>query len=339
MNPANTATDRFYIVKSVIKKTSAKGDPYLDLMLTDANGEISSKVWDFKESAHGWIAPNMIVKVRGNEEIWNEKKQFRLQRIRHIAPDDHIVMSDLVPCAPYESSALFEEIDHIVDTFENTELQALVRYLYNAYKEKILVCPAAVRLHHAICGGLLYHTLSVVRLAQSVCTIYPFVDRDLLLAGAILHDLAKTTELDVGEAGIASGYTVDGTLLGHLVMGALEVEKAAQALGTSHETAVLLQHLLLSHHGVPEFGCAVRPMCLEAELLSMLDHLDATVNQIAGATAHVEQGKFSEKLWALDQRRFYQHRPPQEGRTELGLPLRQESQEEKNTSFLEGPQN
>ena len=98
---------------------------------------------------------------------------------------------------------------------------------------------------------------------------------------------------------------VDGTLLGHLVMGALEVEKAAQALGTSHETAVLLQHLLLSHHGVPEFGCAVRPMCLEAELLSMLDHLDATVNQIAGATAHVEQGKFSEKLWALDQRRFY----------------------------------
>ncbi len=326
MNPPNPANvvDRFYIVKSVVKKVSAKGDWYLDLMLVDANGEISSKVWDFKESAHGWIAPNMIVKVRGNEEIWNEKKQFRLQRIRRVAPDDEIVMSQLVPCAPYESADLFDEIDRVVAGFENTELQALVRYLYQKYKEKILLCPAAVRLHHAICGGLLYHTLSVVRLAQAACEIYPFVDKDLLLAGAILHDLAKTEELDMGETGIASGYTVDGTLLGHLVMGAVEVEKAAQELGTSHQTVVLVQHLLLSHHGVPEFGCAVRPMCLEAELLSMLDHLDATVNQIAAATAHVEPGQFSEKLWALDQRRFYQHRPPQEGLTQLGLPLRQE---------------
>ena len=326
MNPPNPANvvDRFYIVKSVVKKVSAKGDWYLDLMLVDANGEISSKVWDFKESAHGWIAPNMIVKVRGNEEIWNEKKQFRLQRIRRVAPDDEIVMSQLVPCAPYESADLFDEIDRVVAGFENTELQALVRYLYQKYKEKILLCPAAVRLHHAICGGLLYHTLSVVRLAQAACEIYPFVDKDLLLAGAILHDLAKTEELDMGETGIASGYTVDGTLLGHLVMGAVEVEKAAQELGTSHQTVVLVQHLLLSHHGVPEFGCAVRPMCLEAELLSMLDHLDATVNQIAAATAHVEPGQFSEKLWALDQRRFYQHRPPQEGLTQLGLPLRPE---------------
>lgn len=336
MNPPNapSATDRFYIVKSVTKKVSSKGDPYLDLMLMDAKGEISSKVWDFKESAHGWIAPDMIVKVRGNEEIWNEKKQFRLQRIRHVSPEDHIVMSDLVPCAPYEGAGLFEEIDRIVDTFENTELQKLVRYLYNKYKEKILVCPAAVRLHHAVCGGLLYHTLSVARLAQAVCAIYPFVDRDLLLAGALLHDLSKTAELDVGEAGIASGYTVDGTLLGHLVMGALEIEKAAQELGTSHQTVVLLQHLLLSHHGVPEFGCAVRPMCLEAELLSMLDHLDATVNQIAGAISQVEQGGFSEKLWALDQRRFYQHRPPQEGRAELGLSPQPGKQEEEPSASL-----
>ena len=298
-------SDFFYIVKSAAKKVSSKGDTYLDLVFMDAKGEISSKLWDYKEEAHSWIQPNMIVKVRGAEEIWNEKKQFRLQRIRRVCPEDRFRLSDLVPCAPYEGEDLFETILQITDSFSDEGLKGLVQDILTRYKEKIIVCPAAVKLHHAVCSGLLYHTLSVVRLAQAACGVYPFLDSDLLLSGAILHDISKIDELKVEETGIASGYTPRGQLLGHLVMGAMEIEAAGTRLGVDPERLLLLEHMLISHHGVPEFGSDVRPMCLEAQVLAALDDLDAKVNQISCAVSQVEKGGFSEKMWALDQRRFY----------------------------------
>ena len=172
-------------------------------------------------------------------------------------------------------------------------------------REALLTCPAAVRVHHAVCGGLLYHTLSIVRLAEGVCAVYPFVRRDLLLCGAILHDIAKTEEFAVDQTGLATGYTARGDLLGHLVMGAMAVEHAADALGTPPETRMLVQHMLLSHHGTPEHGAAVAPMLLEAELLSMLDGMDAAVYQIEAALPAALPGGFTQKLWPMDQRKFY----------------------------------
>lgn len=310
-------SDCFFIVKSVAKKVSSKGDTYLDLIFVDAKGEISSKLWDYKESAHSWIAPNMIVKVRGTEEMWNDKKQFRLQRIRRVCAEDQLKMSDLVPCAPYEGEALFDEVFALTQAFEDEELKQIVQDILVRCKEQMIVCPAAVKLHHAMCSGLLYHTLSVVRLAQGVCGVYPFINRELLVSGAILHDISKINELKVEESGIASGYTTEGVLLGHLVMGAMEVEETAKRLQVDREKAVLLEHMLLSHHGLPEYGCAVRPMCLEAEVLSALDNLDATVNQISTALSAVEKGSFSEKLWALDQRKFYNYNGLQEPKADV----------------------
>lgn len=333
--PLGNVADYFFIVKSAVRKTSSKGDFYLDLMLMDAKGEISAKLWDYKETAHGWIEPNMIVKVRGYEEMWNDKKQFRIQRIRHIGPDDEFQMDALVPCAPYDGEQLFGHLALLVRGFTEEPLRQLVLTLITRYKEKMLVCPAAVKLHHAVCGGLLYHTLSVVGLAEGVCSVYPFVNRELLLSGAILHDLAKIDELQVEETGIASGYTKKGILLGHLVMGAMEVEKTGLSLGTPEETVTLLCHMLLSHHGIPEYGCAVRPLFLEAEILSQLDNLDATVNQITASLSNIEKGGFGDKLWSLDQRRFYNHAGAGEAIARIGdLPTRQEPVE--NTAPEEG---
>ena len=302
--------DYFFIVKAAAVKTSSRGDRYLDMTLANAKEELPAKLWDYKENMYDWLAPGMIVKVRGNEELWNEKKQFRVQRIRRVGPDDHLNMRQIVPCAPYDGEDMFLQIREMIDRFQDEELKKLVGYLFNRRHEKLLICPAAVRLHHAICGGLLFHTMTVARLCESVCKIYPFVKRDLLLSGAILHDLSKMDELCVEETGIASGYTVKGELLGHLVMGAMEVEKAALELGISQEKVTLVQHMLISHHGLPEYGCAVRPAFLEAELLSMLDNMDAEVNQIVTAIETVEPGGFSAKLWSLDQRKFYN---PSEG--------------------------
>lgn len=156
-------------------------------------------------------------------------------------------------------------------------------------------------------GGLLLHTLSIVRLCEGVCRVYPFVDADLLIAGAVLHDIAKLTEFEVGNAGIASGYTTEGNLIGHLVKGAMMIDEAAKKLGIPPDKSMLLQHMVLSHHGEPDFGAAVRPAFLEAELLSELDLMDARVYEIAEAIAPLQPGAFSNRLWALENRKMYNH--------------------------------
>lgn len=303
--PTTPVMDRYFIIKTAAKKVSSKGDSYLDMIFMDAEGEIPAKLWDYKPEAHDWIAGGMIVKVRGNEELWNDKKQFRIQRIRRLAPGDDVDMRALVPCAPFDGAEMLAQLEGIVSSFADEALKRLASHLLEQNRARLLICPAAVKLHHAVCGGLLYHTLSIARVAEGVCSVYPFLNRDLLMTGVILHDIAKLDELQVEETGIAGGYTVQGELIGHLVMGAMMVRDAAKELDVPEETAVLVEHMLISHHGIPEYGCAVRPMVLEAEVLSMLDNLDAAVNQITTSLATVEPGGFGQKLWSLDQRKFY----------------------------------
>ena len=297
----------YCLVKSVEKKLNVKGVPYLDMTLTDRTGEIGAKLWDYREEIHGWIAPNMLVKVRGVVSEFNGADQFRTERIRPVSDADGVRIEDFVPSAPYDGEAMLRAILDVVDTFENAQLQQLVRAVLEEKKAQLLYWPAAFKLHHAVRGGLLYHTLSLLRLAQQVSVIYPFVDRELLLAGTILHDVAKTEEFDVAKTGVASGYTAEGTLIGHLVRGAMIIEEKAQQLGTDREIVMLLEHMLLSHHGEPEFGAAVRPMFLEAEILSSLDMLDARIFEMQAAITGVAKGEFSARQWALDNRKFYNH--------------------------------
>ncbi len=297
----------YCLVKTVEKKLNVKGVPYLDMTLTDRTGEIVAKLWDFREEIHGWIAPNMLVKVRGVISEFNGADQFRTERIRPVSDADGVRVEDFVPSAPYDGEAMLRAIFEVVDGFRNAQLQQLVRAVLEDKKVQLLYWPAAFKLHHAVRGGLLYHTLSLLRLAQQVSDIYPFVDRELLLAGTILHDVAKIEEFNVAQTGIASGYTAEGTLIGHLVRGAMVIEKKAQELGTDKETVMLLEHMLLSHHGEPEFGAAVRPMFLEAEILSSLDMLDARIFEMQSAIAGVAKGDFSARQWALDNRKFYNH--------------------------------
>ena len=167
--------------------------------------------------------------------------------------------------------------------------------------------PAALKLHHAMLGGLMYHTMSIVRMAEEMCKIYPTINRELLLSGAILHDVAKTWELEQSKTGLAKGYTTEGELIGHLVKGAMIIDETAKKLGIECEEVTLLEHMIISHHGVPEYGAAVRPMFLEAIVLSMLDDLDATIFEVNHATNKVDAGSFTDRQWALDNRKLYNH--------------------------------
>ena len=303
----NGLYEGFALITKSEKKVTAKGKDYLDLTLSDKDGEISAKYWDYNESVQGKFPAETLVKVRGTISQYNGADQFRVERIRKATDADDVNMADFVRSASYSGEYMYAQLSECVNGFSDADFKKLVSYMLEQNKEKLLYWPAAYRLHHALRGGLLMHTLSIVRLCEGVCKVYPFVNRDLLLSGAILHDIAKLSEFVVGDTGIASGYSVEGNLIGHLVMGARMVDEAAKALAIPAEKSMLLQHMVLSHHGEPDFGAAVRPLFLEAELLSELDLMDARVYQIHDATAPLQKGAFTNRMWALEDRKMYNH--------------------------------
>lgn len=299
--------DGFCIIKSIDKKTSSKGDTYLDIMLGDSQGEINAKLWRYVPELHGEYAANDLVKIRGLISQYNGQDQLKIEKIRHIYPEDNVNAADFVKAADYSGEDMFNELLSIADNFSDNDLKTIVTEILKDNRLALLYWPAAFKLHHAIRGGLLLHTLSIVRLAQGVCKVYPFVDSELLISGAILHDIAKLSEFEVASTGIATGYSVEGNLLGHLTMGAMIINKYAEKLNINAKTAMLLEHMVLSHHGEPEFGAAVRPMFIEAELLSELDLMDSRIYEMQEAVSATKAEDFSGRIWAMDNRKLYNH--------------------------------
>ncbi len=304
--------DGFCIIKTLERKTSSKGDAYLDMMLGDSEGEINAKLWRYTPELHGEYNVNDLVKIRGVISQYNGADQLKIEKIRHTYAEDNVDIADFVKTAGYDSEQMYNELFSIAEGFKDEELKAIVTAILKDNRMCMLYWPAAFKLHHAVRGGLLLHTLSIVRLAQAVCGIYPFVDRELLISGAIVHDIAKLSEFTVADSGIATGYSVEGNLLGHLAMGAMAIEKYAEKLGVSRKTAMLLEHMVLSHHGEPEFGAAVRPMFIEAELLSELDLMDSRVYEMREAVQGTNIEDFSGRIWAMDNRKLFNH-----GRTDI----------------------
>ncbi|MBD5082624.1 MAG: HD domain-containing protein [Clostridiales bacterium] len=301
----NGMCDGFVILKKCDVKNSKNGSAYLDLILGDKEGEIPAKLWDYKED--GLYETEMIVKVRGTIEQYNGKDQFRIAQIRPVSSADDYNIADLVPASEVGGEQIFNMLLKRVNAFKDNDLKSIVLSILESKKELLVSCPAAFRLHHAMVGGLMLHTMSIVRMAEEICKIYPNIDKELLLSGAILHDTAKTWEFELSKTGLVKGYSTEGELIGHLVKGAMYVEETAKQLGIKSEKVVLLQHMILSHHGVPEFGSPIRPMFLEAEILSSLDSLDATIFEINNATGKVKAGEFTDRQWALDNRKLYNH--------------------------------
>lgn len=302
----NGTVEGFALVKTCDKKTAKNGSVFLDLHLADKSGEINAKMWDFREGAF-LPEPNSIVKIRGVISEYNGTPQLRIDRIRAKWDNDNVDMADIIPSADYSGEFMMQTIRNKVNAFSNDALKMLVNAVLDEYGSRMIDCPAAFRLHHAIRGGLLMHTLSIVKLCECVASIYPTVDRELLISGAILHDVCKTDEFVISSSGLVDGYTAEGTLVGHLVMGAMAIDRIARENNIDRDTAMLLEHMLISHHGEPEFGAATRPLFLEAEILSELDSLDANIYEIENCLADVAPREFSNRQWALHDRKFYNH--------------------------------
>ncbi len=297
----------FCLIKTMDKKVTAKGVPYLDMVLTDSSGEISAKLWDYRENIHKDLEANTVVKVRGTLSVFNDADQLKVERIRPTTESDGVRIDDFVPNAGFGGEEMYAEIMKAVDGFKNDELKLLVKTIYERNRDRLLYWPAALRLHHAVRGGLLFHTLSILKLAQGVVKVYPYIDSDLLFTGVILHDIAKLDEFEVSPVGISTAYSADGELIGHLVRGAMDVALTGKELGIDEHTLMLVEHMLISHHGEPDFGVAQRPKFLEAEVLSQLDQLDSRVYIFTQCSDAVDVGDFTARQWALDNRRLYNH--------------------------------
>ena len=312
--PANTYVEGVYSLINPQMGTTRAGKAYLKCLLRDATGEVVARQWSFDEGAFGTLSSAGFVWAAGHTQLYNGQVQFIVEQIKPVQVDEEELAS-LLPTTTRNIDEMFQELSKILGTLKHPAIKALAD-VYLADGELMAGfrrSPAAMILHHAFIGGLLEHTLQLLKLAEAILPMYENLNRDLVLMGLFLHDLGKTAEL-TWEKGF--DYTTDGNLIGHVVRGAiwLQVKAAIAAKQSGHrlpsDALRVLQHIILSHHGEPEYGAAKLPSTPEAIFIAILDNLDAKTH-MALVNARPDQGPavgsrgdFTDKLWALGTRLY-----------------------------------
>ena len=293
--------DGFLLCRAAAQKTSSNGGKYLDMTLCDISGEVNAKMWDGLTPAPE-IA--QVLRIRGMMLEYNGRPQLRVDKMRPATEADQYDMELLAPCAPDSPEKMKGEIYDRVNAIADPQLRALVLRRLDQCGDQLNYYPAASKLHHAERSGLLHHTSTMLRMAGHVCEIYPQLDADLLAAGVVLHDLCKIDEMDSDEIGMVSDYTVQGLLIGHLVGGVAEIHQLGKEIGVRSELLIMLEHMILSHHDLPEYGSPKPPMFPEAEVLHTLDLLDARMFEMTRALKNAKPGGFTERIWSLERKLY-----------------------------------
>ena len=303
----------FFMAKTLAIKVGANGKQYLDILLADKSGEISGKKWDVSDAEYPVlkaIGEKSIVKIKAVVTEWAGQLQLRVQRIRAAALDDGQHMEDFVKAAPEVPEDMFGYIYETAGSMKDQDLKKLCIKLLTDNREKLMYYPAAQKNHHAELAGLLYHMKRMLMTGERICEVYTNLNRDLLCAGVIIHDIEKLNEIMADPDGIATGYSFEGQLLGHIIQGVKTIDRLTLELGFPREKAIMLEHMILSHHYEPEFGSPKKPLFPEAEALHYLDVLDARMFDMQDALVSTLRGTFSERVSALDNRKLYK---PNEG--------------------------
>ncbi len=301
----------FFLIRKVESKTTGGGSKYLDILLGDSSGEIVARMWGCSPEDEVQLVKNILVKVKGNVVEWQGKKQVKIEKIRPVIDEDGVNINEFIPVAPISSEDMYDDLFQYVKKIEDKKIREMVQLIIAESGERLLTHPAAVQNHHAIRSGLLYHTLTMLQAGEKISEIYTFLDKNLLFAGIILHDISKIDELDANKLGLATEYTGEGQLLGHIIQGIKRIEKAAHKVGLDEESSILLQHMVLSHHYEPEFGSPKKPMIPEAEVLHYLDILDARLYDMQKALGEIQPGEFTDKVWVLNNRKLYKNQKKQ----------------------------
>ncbi|MDD6154477.1 MAG: OB-fold nucleic acid binding domain-containing protein [Eubacteriales bacterium] len=298
----------YFMVKNPALRVGSNGKQYFDVTLCDKTGEVSSKKWDVNGSDSdnlSMLKDGDVIRIKARVNEWQGAKQFRLQKIRRLESVDHINMQDYIKAAPEDPKVMYDYIHSVAESFEDQDLKKLCLRVLDDNKDKWMYYPAASRNHHAEFAGLLWHVKRMLMNGQKVCEVYTDLKRDLVCAGVIVHDIAKIWEIKSNEFGVSPGYSVEGNLLGHIVMGIKYLDGLMDELDFPQEKKLMVEHMVLSHHYEPEYGSPKRPMFPEAEVLHYLDILDARLFDMFDALSGAEKGGFSEKVWTLDNRKIY----------------------------------
>jgi 3'-5' exoribonuclease len=273
-----------------IRKTRL-GDQYLSLILGDASGGLPAKMWP--DAVKRWgtdFRLGMIVKVDGRVENYQDSLQVVVEKMRKSEESEVPDMAAIIPSTRYDPEELFSELIDKAREIKTPAIAELTTGLLIAHKAELLVHPAAEVVHHAYRGGLLEHSVTVARKVDAIATLDTDINKDLAVAGAILHDIGKLDEIRPD----GRSRTVEGRLLGHLLLGSRMIRDAAAALGVGNEPWITdLEHIVLSHHGAAEFGSPVNPLSREALLVHFMDNLDSRLKIVEEALESRDAEGFS----------------------------------------------
>ncbi|MGA1981954.1 MAG: HD domain-containing protein [Acidobacteriaceae bacterium] len=271
----NAQVTTYFAVSSFsVRDKKTGGGQYLALTLSDKTGSMEARMWEDFASAITTCDEGCYVKVQGQVQKYQGKYQITLTKLR-LAAASEVDTADFVPTTRFDIDEMWTELRGYVDAFQNADLRRLVFAFLDdeAIAAAYRAAPAAKMLHHAWIGGLLEHVVTLVRVCRATAPFYPEVDSDLLVTGAILHDIGKVRELSWGTT---FSYTLEGQMIGHIsIAQGMLVEKVKELPGFPDKLRVLVEHMILSHHGKYEFGSPKLPMTPEAILLSALDDVEA----------------------------------------------------------------
>ena len=294
----------FYLIKSAEVRQTRAGKDYIAFTFQDDSGEIEGKLWDAQPHNVAEYTAGKVVHMQGRREVYNNTPQVNQLVLRLPRAGEPNDPADFKEKPPVDPKDLRDYLAQMIFKIENPVWQRVVRALYSKYDKEFYSYPAAKTNHHAFESGLAFHTATMVRLADAIGDIYPQLNKSLLFAGIMLHDLAKVIELSGPDD---TEYTVRGNLIGHIALIDEEITKVLLELkiDESKEDVIVLRHVILSHHGLLEYGSPVRPRIMEAEIIHIIDNLDAEMMMMTGALAKVGEGEMTSRIFAMDNRSFY----------------------------------
>ena len=294
------AVDSVFMVKEKTMAMAKNGKPYMNLKFMDKSGEVDGKLWDNVDELDKAFQKGDFVKIRGTASLYMGKMQLVAKEIKRLE-EDGVDLADFVPVSPVPLVEMKAELARVVASLTNPYLKGLMDAFCadEPFMAGYCKAPAAKGMHHVYLGGLLEHSLSVVRLVDAMAPLYPDLNRDLLVVGALLHDLGKVAELSYDRA---FEYTDEGRLIGHISIGVeMLTERAATIPGFPRELLMLLKHMLLSHHGQYEYGSPKRPKTVEATILHYLDDMDSKIN---GIRSHIAKETAQGNRWTSHHRLY-----------------------------------
>ncbi|WPC08463.1 3'-5' exoribonuclease YhaM family protein [Globicatella sp. PHS-GS-PNBC-21-1553] len=294
----------FLLIKSAEVKIARTGKPFIAFSFQDQSGSMDGMYWSATDEEIAKFQTGKVVFVRGMRDSYQGKSQVKIKQLRLAEEGEPNDPSLYLERVEVKREDIKREIDEAIFLIREPNIVRIVHKILNTVEEDFYSYPAAKRFHHAMFGGLSFHTVSMLRIAKSLLKIYPDLNASLLISGIILHDIGKTIEL---SGPVSTEYTLKGKMMGHIVIMSELIDQACREININPEmeSIVLLKHVVLAHHGKLEFGSPVVPQIVEAELIHQIDLMDANLNMMLSETAKIEGGEFTEPIFALDRRQFY----------------------------------